>query len=266
MSTPRASAVRSSARLRFGLGLGLGLLVACGDKGEGETTDSGAEVEVVVPGDVEVAPTALDFGTLRLGEQATQTFTITNLGQGALQLFDIGFEDDSKRPSWSLSGGLSGELTPGTAALVTVVAHPISLDDPTVRLQIQSDDPESPELTLRLNATAVGEPSIRLDPESTLDVGTVTIGSQGEAELRIANDGTDDLHIDAVTLIDDTPGDWSIVVNAEGTVIPARSEGGLVLMRLSPTAGGPSTAVLTIESDDARTPSRTLTLTGQAVP
>lgn len=215
------------------------------------------------PGQITVVPSLLDFGEVNLHEESTQIIGLANTGEGPLRIYDVAFSDDTRRPHWRLSGGLSGELDAGEGIELEVVVRPQDLSDPDVTLIILSDDPETPEISLPLYANVEGTPDIRLTPE-TLSFGEVTEGESSTMSIEIANDGSADLQIQAVSF---TGGgaSFNLVVDPTGVEIAPQNADGLVIVEFVPQALGVITDNIVIVSNDPDTPNATVVLTGQGV-
>jgi hypothetical protein len=213
------------------------------------------------PGQVTVVPSILDFGEVALHGESSALIGISNIGEGPLQLYDIAFSDDTRRPHWRLSGGLSGQLDPGEGVEVEVLLHPLDLSDPDVTLIIRSDDPESPEISLPMYANVQGTPDIRLESD-TLSFGAVAEGDSRSLSIEIANDGSAELEIKSVSF---TGGgaSFGLSVDPTGVQIAPQAADGLVVVDFTPQALGVITDNLVIVSNDPDTPTATVVLTGQ---
>lgn len=245
--------------------LGFALLAACGkDEKSADSAQPDAEVEAAVPGDIAVSPGYLEFGELSLGEEARQSFTIANEGAGSLTLYDVAFEDDSRRAHYTLLGALSGQIEPGASAAIEVVLLPRDLSELTTNLQVSSDDPDEPSVSIALRASAIGVADVRLDPPGTLALGTATLGDALFGDVSIANDGTDDLLISAVELIDPVPGTFSLLVDPTGSRLAPDAEDGLIRVGFGAAAPGDYTASITIYTNDPIDPAVTLVVTARA--
>ena len=241
------------------------LLAACGtDEKSADSAQPDEGAEAVVPGDITVSPGYLEFGELPLGEEARQSFTITNEGAGALQVYDVAFDDDSRRAHYTLLGALSGQIEPGASAAIEVVLLPRDLSGLATNLQVHSDDPDEPSVSVALRAQAVGVADVRLDPPGTLALGTCTLGDTLFGDVNIANDGTDDLLISAVELIDPVPGTFSLLVDPTGSRLAPDAEDGLIRVGFGAAAPGDYSASITIHTNDPIDPAVTLVVTARA--
>jgi hypothetical protein len=149
--------------------------------------------------DIEVSPGAIDFGLLSVGESetATQTVTVSNVGDEALQLSDI-FVEDASAP-YDL-GAVSSYLVPvGGTSTFTVTFAPVTANEAPSRVAINSDDPDEPVVYVDL--TGIGEaPAIQLTPES-YDFGAPDVGCEEFVSVEIRNVGNAELVIDDYSFV-----------------------------------------------------------------
>lgn len=234
------------------------LLAACGEPTQEPSADEGP------PGQINVYPTVLDLGELRVQQQASSSFRISNVGAGPLEVYDVAFSDDTRRPHWLLSGGRSGVLAPGESIELGVVARPLDLSNPAVQLLVRSDDPSNAQVSVQLLADARGEPSIRVEP-GQLSFGAVSIGESVTQQVQILNDGTEPLGIDSVVFVNYSPG-FSLGVDPSGALIEPERDDGLIEVTFTPREAGVSTDRLVIRSDDPDAPEVELVVTGQGLP
>lgn len=230
---------------------------ACGGE------DKAGDLPGVPPGQIQVVPSAIDFGALELWSETVADLELSNTGTGDLALHDVQFDDDRQRAHWTLDGGLSGTLSPGESVTIVVVAHPTSLDDPSVHLLVLSDDPGDGRVSVALSASVYGIPDIGVDPPITLDLGNAAVGESATGMVHIGNGGTDDLEVEAVTLAGDSA--FTLDVDPTGTVVRAGDQDGLAIVRFTPTESGEATGTLSFATNDPDEPTATVALVGTGV-
>jgi hypothetical protein len=101
--------------------------------------------------DIEVSPTALNFGLVRIGNPRVKTLTIKNAGNASLRVDPITKEGNSAFRL--LSPSVAFTVDAGGEQRVTVSFTPISRGEVTGTLTINGNDPDEP----RLNVPLVGE-------------------------------------------------------------------------------------------------------------
>ena len=152
------------------------LVAACSEWG------INAELPVApgVPPDIEVVPSALQFGTLTAGEEERQSFNIRNLGQNALIVDDI---DVAAGFAFALADD-PGEIRidRGDTVTVEVVFTPRGQDENFGQIIVHSNDIETPEVPVDTQAvTSAGSeadagapPSANgADPDTAADLAFV---------------------------------------------------------------------------------------------
>lgn len=217
----------------------IGLLVACNESGFVPTTEGGG-----VGPDIDVAPLALDFGLLGQGEERTQTFTVTNIGNSDLTVTDLGLEGDGFELRVDVTDFV---LAPGASQDVEVAFTPVGSSE-LGAVTVFSNDPEDGAVEVDLfGAGAV--PDLVLDPP-TFDFGALSVGCGDDVTVSLSNVGTDDL---VVTSIDYAGGadltllDWN---DLPLTLAPGAST--TVQVAFQPAAAGAQDGTLSVASNDPR--------------
>ena len=101
--------------------------------------------------DIDVSPTPLNFGLVRIGNSRVKTLTIRNAGHATLRVDPITKEGNSAFRLFSPTGGFTVDV--GGERPVTVSFTPISPVEVTGTLAINGNDPDEP----RLRVPLVGE-------------------------------------------------------------------------------------------------------------
>jgi PKD repeat protein len=156
------------------------------------TTATITEAPVLEP-DIQVSPLALSFGDVFIGDAATQSVTVTNVGNDTLTVTGLivagsGFGLNSNSPATPFN------LTPGQSAPVLVDFAPTAVGPATGTLDISSNDPDEPTVTVDLTGNGLEPPVAVVD----LDIvrfqvnKRYRIGSNKpmRAKLVVANNGT----------------------------------------------------------------------------
>ena len=228
-------------------GVGLdtgGLQIVSNDPDEAVITLglSGTGVAAPEP-DINLNPPTLDFGTVTVGGSNMLSAQIQNLGAAPLNVTGI-----------ALAAGTSAEFaitsapaTPFTipaggsqAVQVTYTPTGVGLDSGGV--EIASDDPDEPTVTLGLSGTGVAapEPDINLNPNPSLDFGTVFLGSASALNADIQNLGGADLTVNSINLCAGTSMEFSGMSDPTPFVIPPGASR-MVSVTYAPVDVGPDT-------------------------
>lgn len=237
-SALRSPAARCALRL-LALPVVIGLLVACNENGFVPTTEGDG-----LGPDIEVAPTSLNFGTLGQGEETTQTFTVTNIGNSDLTVTDLGLEGAGFELRVDVTDFV---LAPGASQDVEVAFTPVTASE-LGAVTVFSNDPEDGAVEVDLiGAGAV--PDLVLDPP-TFDFGALDVGCGGSVTVSLSNVGTDDVVVSNIAYAGDadlTLLDWN---SLPLTLAPGAST--TVQVAYQPAAAGAQNGTLSVDSNDPR--------------
>lgn len=176
--------------------------------------------------DIDVNPTEIAFGQVMVNDTVahTETVTLTNVGDGPLEIYNVSLEDPNKPFTISSLGSVL--VPPGQSTTFTVTYEPLTANADEVDVLVQSNDPDEEFSIVHLQGTGLA-PVIQLDPE-TYDFGTKYIGCEAPMPLKIKNVGNADLVVSSLSYISastelavDTleatngPLPWTIAPNAE---------------------------------------------------
>jgi len=117
----------------------------------------GCPGEGTSPPTLEASSETLDFGTVNVGLDATQSFTLTNAGSGTIDLFSLTLTEGSES-IWSVTRDPGDVLEAGASLTVTVVFTPDDEEQFLGRIQVRSSDESNPSLFVSLRG--LGGPSV----------------------------------------------------------------------------------------------------------
>ena len=202
----------------------------------------------------QVNPSSVNFGKVSVGKQSTQSVAISNTGKSVISITQATFSN----PQFSLSGAaFPMSMAAGQSGNMIVALTPTSSGNVTGTMTVQGSDGTSPAV-VNLSATATSSgPQISLSNNS-VQFGTVSVGSTGNAVLTISNAGGSDLTISVISLTGSEFGETGV------TTPKTISAGQSVPMSLTfhPTASGAVSGSVTITSNDPSTPTVTVNLSG----
>jgi hypothetical protein len=216
-----------------------------------------------------VAPTSFDFGSVNQGSSATQAITVTATGSPSTQVLlgNVRVEDNNSPPWFSVDGSsscsLGQTLNSGESCVVTVNVAPLGYgpdqgDLVIPHLPIPSVLPLPAPLHAALQVLGDGQPSANLTPGTSLDFGSVTIGSSsGPQTVTVSNNGNAPLTINSIT--DDDPADFPVTNNCGGSVAVGSTCD--ITVNFTPARRGSISGTLTLDSSAAVSPQK-LVLTG----
>ena len=189
-------------------------------------------------------------------------------GQDGLTIaFNVPYLHDSMAlriqamPQWITVSPSSGRVVASGAMPLRVDLNSEGLLGGTyhMKLGIQSNDPAQPVRDIPVSLTVLGAPDIDL-PDTAYDFGSVFENASPNAQIKVANPGTDTLHVNEVALV----GDGYMVSPTTLSVPPHGFR--YLTVSFHPTTLGTYPGTLTLTSDDPDEASRWVTLTGEGVP
>jgi preprotein translocase subunit YajC len=157
---------------------------------------------------------------------------------------------------FSIQGSSSVTIKAKKSYSLKILCMPTSGGLKTAKLEIHSNDPDTPTLEISLAATLPATtPDISV-AQTTLDFGSIRVGKKVTKTLKITNNGSGDL---VITLSGLEGTDFSIQGSSSVTIKAKKSCSLKVLC--TPTSGGLKTATLEIHSNDPDTPTLNISLT-----
>lgn len=205
---------------------------------------------------IDVSPTAINFGEVGVTLSRERSIRIRNNGGAALRVTNIASDDADIFPVDFEVGFI---LEPNSARVVTVSFEPQEVQEYTGQLEITSNSPGQETVTVDLAGTGVAV-AIRVSDRSH-DFERVVVDQTATWELTISNIGGEDLTIDSLRVDDDVFahdfGDEAVVLEPEAEVT--------VEVTFTPDEETDYESILTIYNDDPNEDNQALeiTLTGE---
>jgi hypothetical protein len=190
---------------------------------------------------IEVSPSAINFGSLTVGQSASQTFQIINSGTRSLSVSGIsvagtGFAVKSPALPLVLAAGQSGNVATTFTATTTGPA--------SGKIMISSTAPDSP-MIVALSATAVGKASSLAVAPSSLSFGDVKVGSASTQTVQLKNSSSSPITVSAVSI---TGAGLSLSAVSLPLTLSAGASANLSAI-FKPAAAGNASGALTIKSN-----------------
>ncbi|HET6930587.1 MAG TPA: choice-of-anchor D domain-containing protein [Candidatus Acidoferrum sp.] len=228
--------------------LGTGILGGCAGLATGTKTTTTGQAAF------QVSPTSVSFGKVNVGKQATQTIAVSNTGTLPFSITQATISN----PQFSLTGvTLPMAMATGQSGNFTVAVTPSATGSLTGTLTVQGDNGAAPAV-VNLSATAVASaPQISLSSNS-VQFGTVSDGSTGNATLLISNNGNADLTISLISVSGTGFGVNGITTPKTISAGQSVSAG----LTFQPTVAGGASGTLSITSNDPVNPTMTVALAG----
>src|SRR5271163_2572095 len=167
----------------------VGLSSCAGYTSSAKTSPSDPGVGILSP-----SATGLTFGSIAVGNTATQSLTVTNTGLGtatisAATLTGAGFT--------VVGGNPSGTIAVGQTSTIQIQFAPTSAGAITGSLTVVSDASNSP-LTIAISGTGT-QTGLTIAP-SALTFGNVVVGQSSTQSVKLTNSGTSNLTINLATV------------------------------------------------------------------
>lgn len=141
-----------------------------------------AQLHVIGAPDIALSPDPVDFETFFVGANPTRTLVVTNPGTDALVVSDVVSSDSDVTPD-----ATSFTLNPHQSRNVVLTFAPAAPRTLSGTVTVQSNDPDTPSLSVNMTGAATPAPVVLVSPES-FDV-TLLSNTATAQTLRLTNTG-----------------------------------------------------------------------------
>jgi len=211
--------------------------------------------------DISIDPTSRDFGDVNVGSSASQTFTISNDGNGDLQVSSTNLTGSNAGEFSITSGGGSFTLAPAATREIVVEFNPSNNGVKNAILRIASNDPDENPLDVALSGNGLA-PDIDVDPDSK-NFGIVNKGQSKSQKFVVTNTGNSALNVTS-TIITGTDSDQFSIDNGVNSFILTPSSSQDVVVSFRPTSSGSKKATLKFISNDPDENPKNIALSGSS--
>jgi hypothetical protein len=202
----------------------------------------------VVAPEIDVVPAANNYGVIWLGQNASQTFAIRNIGSADLQVTTTSLVGADAGEFAVTSGGGAFTLVPGATHNVDVRFAPTSVGPKTAALRLASNDENEATFDVSLSGTGINPPDIASTP-GTHNYGDVLIMTNTSRTFVITNQGGADLQVTASSLAGGQTGEFAITSGGAPFTLAAGATRN-VDVRFAPTTAGAKATTLRLTSND----------------
>jgi photosystem II stability/assembly factor-like uncharacterized protein len=229
------------------------ITITSNDPDEPTTPVSVQGIGVQTVPDIRVVPTALNFGSVNVGQSSDKKLQIHNDGNAELHVTSI----TSTSSMFIVLNSFS--VPPGGMVEVTVRFAPASAGVKTGNITIASDDPDEPNTSVSVQGIGVQTvPDIRVVP-TALNFGNVYVGQSSNKKFQIHNDGNAVLQVSSIASDD---GQFTIL--HKFNVPPGEMVE--ITVKFTPTSSGTKTGNITITSDDPDELTTLVSVQGKGIP
>lgn len=220
---------------------------------------------VMLNPDIAVDPLSHDFGSITVDASTQMTFTVSNTGDGELNVSSTTLSGTDASEFEIVSGGAPFVVNPSLQHDIVVRFSPASEGAKNATLEIVSDDPDEPQVDVNLTGTGVtaNVPSILVIPAS-YDFGQVTVGTSSEWTFFVGNGGTADLNVTATTLTGSDAANFTIE-SGGGSVTVEPDSSHEIIVSFNPSSTGVKSASLDVSSNDPDDDPFSVALSGEGV-
>ena len=207
------------------------------------------------------ATPSIAFGDLTVGSWKREYLAIQNQGTADLQVNSLTLTGSADFTFFN-APATPFTIKPGRQASFRV-QYTASAGPASGSVNIGSDDPVSPSVSVPLSGNGIGGTQGINLPITSVAYGDVLVGSSQRAFVSIQNLGTADLLVNSLTLTGS--GDFTLVNAPAGafTIKPGRQA--TIKVDYAPTVAGAAAGSIAINSDDPVTPDMSVSLSGNGV-
>ncbi|MFO0722592.1 MAG: choice-of-anchor D domain-containing protein [Myxococcota bacterium] len=218
--------------------------------------------------DISCAPTPVDFGVVGVGQTASRRVRCQNRGTAPLLMQSAALSagtTNELRLALSVSGAtinLPNTIAAGAALDIDLGFQPTQAASHMTTLTVASNDPDSPSVAIPVSADAIDTTgcTITVAP-TTLDFGAVAPGSAVTAQVRVTDTGVGGCAFDVVGIRAGSSPAFSLVTGpASYALNPGESM--FIDVRFGPSAVGPASGTLDLQSSDSANPTPSVSLSG----
>ena len=201
-------------------------------------------------------PSSVGFGSVVDGQNNSQTITLKNTGTANLVVSSA----SATGTGFSVSGFTAQTLTPNSTMTFNAVFAPSSTGGMSGSVSVATNAPGSPTV-ISLTGTGAAATYVLTATPTTLNFGSVNVGSNSSLAVTLQNNGNSNITISGIS---GATGAWSTSGSGAGTTLtPTQST--TLNVTFTPSASGAASGTITISSNDTTPPSISVSGTGATV-
>jgi hypothetical protein len=194
----------------------------------------------------QLTPATLNFGSIAMGKKTSQTATVTNTGNTPITIT----QESVSNSQFGVSGvSFPLSLAVGQGTNFSVWFNGTAAGKSTATLTVQANG-GTPPAVVTLTGTALA-PQAQLSLGATsVDFGSVTVGSKGSSTVTLSNTGAADLTVSVLT-VNGAPFGISGITTPKAI---SAGQSAVMTVTFSPVAAGAANGSIVITSNDANSP------------
>jgi len=204
---------------------------------------------------IQVTPSSVNFGSIVDGKKISQTVSVANTGNTSVNISQVNVSSSQ----FSVSGlTMPLSLPVGQSSSFQVWFNATAMGNATGTLTVHTDTGVTSEQVALAGTATTAPQQIGLTPATSLNIGSVTVGTTAKGTVTISNVGGSNLTISSIS----ASGNPFTVSGLTTPSSIAPSANSSFNVTYSPTASVTSTGSVTITSDDPLTPISVLSVSG----
>ncbi len=218
---------------------------------------------------ISVSPSSVDFGDVVVNSSSnSEDVVVSNTGKGDLKITSVKLSGtNASMFSIITESCSSATLAENDECHIYVDFTPTSTGSKTSKLDISSNDPAHPVLSVNMSGNGVNPSSgvISTDKQS-IDFGSVKINTESNVQsVEVKNVGTKDLNISSVYLDGNDADQFEIKNDECGSKTLAPNNSCTISLVFKPQSTGSKNTNLAIDSDDPNKPTAMVLLKGNGI-
>ncbi len=206
--------------------------------------------------EIDVTPTSLDFGSIKVNRDTTLNLTISNLGDSTLVVSNI----VSSSSVFTFTGGTTYNIAANSSVIVPVKFKPTSVQTYNATLTIYSNDTDEGTVVIPLTGTGLNLfPNISASLTS-LNFGAVKVDYDSSRTFKIYNTGDTTLNVSNIF-----SSDAAFILSSSSSFSVLKNDSASITVKFSPSAVTAYSAILNVLSNDPDTDTLSITLSGSGI-
>ncbi len=208
-----------------------------------------------------VSPDSLDFGSLTINTSLEEPLLLINNGTANLVITSLRIVGDNASEFKLLSQTMTFTLQPEDSQAVSIRFSPKTTGFKAAFLQVNSNDPGSPETSIRITGTGISIAPVFFSIGDSIHFSSTDVNSSVTQSVYLFNKTADQIRITSSQLLGADSDEFELFQSSVPFSI-ASGDSAQFSIRFSPTSFGKKTSTLEIIYENGTTDTLTLNLHG----